>query len=540
MTLIYRDLEIIHLRRHHTGETMAFSIIQVFPFTSESKRMGILVQDKHTGEIWFYLKGADVVMAPLVQRAGHDWLQEECDNMAREGFRTLVIGRKRLSEEALIDFMSKYNQAKLAMVDRETYMRRVVATLLECEIELLGVTGVEDRLQEDVKVTLELLRNAGIRMWMLTGDKVETATCIAISSKLVGRGQNIFQIQKIADKGQALTALHSIQSKMMDHALVVDGSSLQVFLDHFAKQFLDIVSELPCVICCRCTPTQKADIARLIKPYAAGKRVCAIGDGGNDVSMIQEAHVGIGIVGKEGKQASLAADFSIVQFSHISRLLLWHGRNSYKRSAKMSQFVVHRGFIITAIQAVFSAIFYFAPIAIYQGIVAAGYCTIYTMFPVFSLSFDKDVTEYTAMMYPELYKELLKGRIMNMRTFFTWILVSIYQGGMIMLMAIWLFESEFIHIRAITFTALLLNELLMIALQINTWHYIMIFSEIASIIIYIISVWALPESFDPMFVTSGTFFWKVTCITLVSFFPLFLLKLFRRLTSPPNYTKLSE
>jgi len=64
-------------------------------------------------------------------------------------------------------------------------------------------------------------------------------------------------------------------------------------------------------------------------------------------------------VGKEGKQASLAADFSITQFSHLTKLLLWHGRNSYKRSAKLSQFVIHRGLIIAVIQAVFSSIFFF-------------------------------------------------------------------------------------------------------------------------------------------------------------------------------------
>lgn len=135
-----------------------------------------------------------------------------------------------------------------------------------------------------------------------------------------------------------------------------------------------------------------------------------IGDGGNDVSMIQAADVGVGIVGKEGKQASLAADFSITQFSHLTKLLLWHGRNSYKRSAKLSQFVIHRGLIISVMQAVFSAMFYFAPIALYQGMLIVGYATIYTNAPVFSLVLDQDVNEEIAMIYPELYKDLTKVR----------------------------------------------------------------------------------------------------------------------------------
>jgi phospholipid-translocating ATPase len=117
---------------------------------------------------------------------------------------------------------------------------------------------------------------------------------------------------------------------------------------------------------------------------------------------------GVGIVGKEGKQASLAADFSVTQFSHLTKLLLWHGRNSYKRSAKLAQFVIHRGLIISIMQAVFSAIFYFAPIALYQGWLMVGYATIYTMAPVFSLVLDRDVSEDLALIYPELYKELTK------------------------------------------------------------------------------------------------------------------------------------
>ena len=119
---------------------------------------------------------------------------------------------------------------------------------------------------------------------------------------------------------------------------------------------------------------------------------------------------GVGIVGKEGKQASLAADFSVTQFSFLTKLLLWHGRNSYRRSAKLAQFVIHRGLIISIMQAVFSAIFYFAPIGLYQGWLMVGYATIYTMAPVFSLVLDRDVNEHLALVYPELYKELTKVR----------------------------------------------------------------------------------------------------------------------------------
>lgn len=321
MTLFYRDRERVRIKRRRQGTPGCvigeFSVIEVFPFTSESKRMGIIVQDLQSSEIFFYMKGADMVMAPLVQR--NDWLEEECDNMAREGLRTLVIGRKQLSEESLGVFLQQYAQAKLTMHDRNKSMRAVLSSLLETDLELLGITGVEDRLQDDVKLTLETLRNAGIKTWMLTGDKVETATCIAISSKLISRSQPIVQVQKMTSRSEAHSVVLGMSSKK-DSAFVIDGTSLQTILDACQDEFLERASSLSTVICCRCTPTQKADIARLLKRHTK-RRICCIGDGGNDVSMIQAADIGIGIVGKEGMQASLAADFSLVRFCDLTRLL---------------------------------------------------------------------------------------------------------------------------------------------------------------------------------------------------------------------------
>ena len=169
--------------------------------------------------------------------------------------------------------------------------------------------------------------------------------------------------------------------------------------------FFSIATMSPSVCVCRCSPTQKALIVKKIKHYTQ-KRTASVGDGGNDVGMILEADVGIGIVGKEGKQASLASDFSINQFSSLRRLILWHGRLSYKRSAILSQFVIHRGLIISLIQAIFSVIFYFVAIPIYNGYLILGYTTIYTNLPVLSLVFDEDVNVSSVMKFPPLYKTL--------------------------------------------------------------------------------------------------------------------------------------
>ena len=156
--------------------------------------MGIVVRDTQTGDITFLQKGADVVMAKIVQR--NDWLEEETANMAREGLRTLVMARKRLGNATYNDFANSYHAASIKLEGRNEAMNAVVAQFLEHDLELLGLTGVEDKLQDDVKSTLELLRNAGIKIWMLTGDKVETARCIAISTKLVARNQHIYEMSK--------------------------------------------------------------------------------------------------------------------------------------------------------------------------------------------------------------------------------------------------------------------------------------------------------------------------------------------------------
>ncbi|KAI1115787.1 phospholipid-translocating P-type ATPase [Nemania sp. NC0429] len=544
LRLIYRDRKRMVLCSTDSGQTVVqVRILDVFPFTSEGKRMGIIVQfdeDKNgaprhpsTGEIWFYQKGADTVMGSIV--AANDWLDEETANMAREGLRTLVIGRKKLSSDQYREFSSVYQDAALAINGREAAMQRVMTQYLENDLELLGVTGVEDKLQKDVKPSLELLRNAGIKIWMLTGDKVETARCVAVSSKLVARGQYIYTVTKLKRKDNAQDHLDFLRSKP-DSCLLIDGESLSLFLTHLSPEFISVAVQLPTVVACRCSPTQKADIAKLIKEFTK-KRVCCIGDGGNDVSMIQAADVGVGIVGKEGRQASLAADFSIEQFCHLTKLLVWHGRNSYKRSAKLAQFVIHRGLIIAVCQTVYSIAIKFEPEGLYKDWLLVGYATVYTAAPVLSLVLDKDVDENVANLYPELYKELTSGRSLSYRTFFVWVLVSIYQGSIIQGLSQILTEVDGNRMVSVSYTVLVLNELLMVAIEITTWHLVMILSIVGTFLFYIGSIPFLGGYFDLKFVLTWGFLWRVLAISSVSLVPPYAGKIIRRTMKPPSYRK---
>ncbi|KAI5789083.1 phospholipid-translocating P-type ATPase [Geopyxis carbonaria] len=560
LRLMHRDRNSMKLQSVATGETVVHvKILEVFPFTSEGKRMGIIVQfvgvdqvnkevdlltkdvepdadQRDNRNIWFYQKGADTIMSSIV--ASNDWLDEECGNMAREGLRTLVIGRKRLSFERYQEFSSKHKAASQLLHNRDKATQEVVSTYLEHDLELLGVTGVEDKLQNDVKSSLELLRNAGIKIWMLTGDKVETARCVAVSAKLVARGQYIHTIQKLKRKDLAYDALEFLRSKP-DCCLLIDGESLAILIDNYRDEFISIAVQLSAVVACRCTPTQKADVARLIREFTK-KRICCIGDGGNDVSMIQAADVGVGIVGKEGRQASLAADFSIEQFCHLTKLLVWHGRNSYKRSAKLAQFVMHRGLVISVCQTMFSIASKFEPIALYQGWLLVGYATLYTMAPVFSLVLDRDVDEQLANLYPELYKDLTSGKSLSYRTFFVWVLVSIYQGSVIQGLSqilVGLDQDHFKTMVSVSFTVLVLNELIMVALEITTWHMWMIFAEIGTAIAFMISIPFLGDYFDLEYVISWAFLWRVLVISAISLIPPWTVKAVRRRLKPPSYAK---
>ncbi|CAI5439375.1 unnamed protein product [Caenorhabditis angaria] len=537
--LASRDLHSIQLAvQQSSGQVInkQFTILHIFPFTSETKRMGIIVKDEITDEVTLLMKGADTVMSTMVQY--NDWLDEECSNMAREGLRTLVVARKPLSPQELEAFDRAYHAAKMSISDRSANMANVVNRMLEKDLQLLCLTGVEDRLQDQVTTSLESLRNAGIKIWMLTGDKLETAICIAKSSGLFARSDNIHVFGNVHNRTDAHNELNNLRRKT-DVALVMPGSALNVCLQYYEAEVAELVCACTAVVCCRCSPEQKAQIVQLLRKYRAPLRVAAIGDGGNDVSMIQAAHAGIGIDANEGKQASLAADFSITQFSHVCRLLLVHGRFCYKRSCALSQFVMHRGLIISTMQAIFSCVFYFASVSLYQGVLMVAYSTCYTMLPVFSLVVDRDVTAASALRYPELYKELGKGRSLSYKTFFIWVLISLYQGAVIMYGALLVFDADFIHVVSISFSALIVTELIMVAMTVHTWHWAMLLAQALSICLYMISLVVFDQYFDRQFVLSWVFISKTTAITAISCLPLYIIKALRRKFSPPSYAKVN-
>ena len=240
-------------------------------------------------------------------------------------------------------------------------------------------------------------------------------------------------------------------------------------------------------------------------------------------------------------QAALASDFSIVEFKVLQELLLWHGRLSYFRTAKLSQFVFHRGLIISVIQAIFISLFFFAAIPIYNGMLMLGYSTIYTMLPVFSLVLDQDIDRKTVHQYPILYKNLAKGRMLSITTFCDWTAKSVYQGSVIILLGLILFEeTSFTNIIAITFTSLVLTEWLNIGTEIHRWVRLMYFAIFISVVIYSITIVFLSEYFDLEYIYSFTFIWKVVLITACSWGPTHVIRVVSEQIWPSDESKLSR
>eukprot|EP00658_Telonema_sp_P-2_P035815 TRINITY_DN25992_c0_g1_i2.p1 TRINITY_DN25992_c0_g1~~TRINITY_DN25992_c0_g1_i2.p1 ORF type:complete len:274 (+),score=50.27 TRINITY_DN25992_c0_g1_i2:147-968(+) len=257
----------------------------------------------------------------------------------------------------------------------------------------------------------------------------------------------------------------------------------------------------------------------------------------DSVSMILAANVGIGVEGLEGKQASMAADFSITKFSHCLRLIMWHGRNSYIRTCRLSQFIIHRGIVYSVVQTVFSLLFDGSTMSVFNGYLLMGYATAFTMAPVFALVLDEDHFEKDINEFPQLYKELLKSRQMNTRSFLQWVWISFFQGGVMMYLAIELFSEELFQIVSITFTSLLITELVIVAAGVHfrvLWEqrrlhlWLFLAAEAVSLVFFFSAVFLLPDTFDKKFFFSPQFGLKTLIICAASIGPIFVLWLFAK------------
>ena len=549
MRLIYRTDKEIKIK-NISGTIEEYNILANFPFSSDTKRMGIILQNKKYGHIIFYLKGAENVMMNFVKKEYVGYIKENTENLATKGLRTLVLTQKLIPQKEFKIWFDEYSEALTSMDNRKQKLRDVISKL-ENNMEFLCVTGVEDLLQNEVATTIDNLRNAGIKLWMLTGDKVETATCISISTGLKAKNHKIFTLtyDQIKDEENPENEINKLKEKLEEynnkimidpHLFILDGDTLDLALKQCQKEFYESAMQAPSVVCCRCSPTQKRLIVKNIKKYT-NCRTAAVGDGGNDVAMIQEADVGIGIVGKEGVQASLASDYSIKEFKNLSILILWWGRIAYKNTSTMANFIVHRGLIIAFCQFFFSLMFYFNPVPLYNGFLTFGFSTIFTNLPIISILLDQDVDKKNVLNFPNLYKILLKGREINLKNFLWWLFKAIIQANIIMFGSLFMFpDNIFLKIVTCSFTALVYLEILNIYTEINKIHWFMIFSLLGTCAVYTLTLAFLNNYLDIYFVIKKDIFWKIIVISVIAWIPFFSANKIKKYCFPQEYDKVNE
>ncbi|KAF0687190.1 Aste57867_21046 [Aphanomyces stellatus] len=481
------------------GSRVTYDLLAVLEFNSTRKRMSTIVRDVATNTIYLFTKGADGIVVPrtaahmsAADLKLHDMTLAHLSAYAREGFRTLTVAYKELPRRTYATWAVKYAHATGNLDEVEKYKSGFTPNdiddcmdEIESELHLLGATAIEDKLQDGVPDAIATLIEAGIKIWMLTGDKDETAVniayasnllqvtmrCITVTSKkcttaeatqrelmnslattmhapasdgsakspprplqlsrqqsLLRRAQSLrSQTKSRVTLSQSRISLHNRTADPL--ALVIDGDCVHHALKLCPETFVSLAQKCKVVLACRVSPAQKAALVALVKTHVPSSRTLSIGDGANDVPMIQEAHIGVGISGQEGLQAVNASDYALAQFAYLKRLLLVHGRYNYERIAKLVLYIIYKNILLIMAQFVFST---YAGLSGQKIFLEAGiqlYNVALTSLPIIALAVaDKDVRDDVVLRLPSLYRAGPLNMHLNHGLFVYWVGCAIVEA----------------------------------------------------------------------------------------------------------------
>mmetsp|Transcript_100683 Transcript_100683/g.280417 ORF Transcript_100683/g.280417 Transcript_100683/m.280417 type:complete len:1445 (-) Transcript_100683:44-4378(-) len=396
-------------------ETQEYSVLATNQFDSTRKRMSVVVKFKE--KYLLLCKGADNVMMDSKRSPNQPQrLTQHLSQFAQEGLRTLVIARKELDADTVNEWLKTYNAAERTLQNRDEALANA-AEEIEVGMTVVGATAIEDKLQDEVPQTITLIRQADIKLWVLTGDKLETARNIGFSSKVLTDEMKIVTIDKTSqddtqvkrDFDKETPGMYDAEKRGKKVAMLITGFALE-YVEADTKpgglkeEFLKVAAICSIVIACRVSPLQKAQLVRMVREGVKPTPVTlAIGDGANDVPMIQEAQVGVGIAGHEGRQAMNNADFSIGQFRFLQRLLFVHGRWNYRRVCKFTLFTFWRNAVQVLMIFYYTLISGFSGTSVFEDWIRLSF-NFLCSFPIMATGcFDQDVDEKTALQNPDLY-----------------------------------------------------------------------------------------------------------------------------------------
>lgn len=372
---------------------------------------------------------------------------EQIDEFSTDGLRTLMYGHRQLTANEYASWKQEYDEAKTALTDRQKRIDEV-GERLEHDLSVTGATGIEDKLQCGVPEAIEKLRRANIHLWMLTGDKRETAVNIGYSCRLIKDYSTVIMLSVDDDiEAKILASLEEMDSNNIAHTVVViDGQTLTaVEADPVLMSlFVDLGLRADSVILCRASPVQKANIVASVRAREPTKTMLAIGDGANDIAMIQAADVGIGIAGREGLQAARSSDFSIGQFRFLLKLLLVHGRWNYVRTCEYILATFYKEFFFYLCQMVFQRNCLFTGTSVFESWSISMYNTFFTSLCVISLgTMTQDLGQTVLVAVPELYQLGQANKSFNMRLLFKALVVASLQTCMCSFLAYQFYGYDF-------------------------------------------------------------------------------------------------
>ena len=382
------------------GELQIFSRPVVFDFTSARKRMSVLAKPQGSNKYKLYCKGADNVV--LARSNCDPTFLEQLQKITDSGLRTLVFAA-RVEEHPQVG-IDEFNKLKM-LIDRREEAIFQFAEQIEKDFQVFAFSGVDDELQDNIQLTLQRLRFANIRTWMLTGDKLDTAINIALSSGLIHRTHQI-AILTIDDCLNHYTAIQNLDFSKL--ALAIEGSTVNEIImnEDYAPEFFDVAKKCVSVVCARCEPCQKGNIVRSFMKNEPDGIALAIGDGANDVDMIRAAHVGVGVEGNEGSDAVMSSDFSIPSFQFLSRLLIVHGRWCTNRSAILILLTLYKSAIIVLTQILYGFFNGFSAMTAFDSGFNTMYNIVLTIPQLFFICvFEEDIDAKYALAIPQIYIE---------------------------------------------------------------------------------------------------------------------------------------
>ncbi|GMM42528.1 aminophospholipid-translocating P4-type ATPase [Hanseniaspora uvarum] len=370
---------------------------------------------------------------------------ESIDDFSTEGLRTLLYAYKILDKTEYAEWSEKYHKSKISVENRKEEVDKV-GEEIEQNLKLLAATAIEDKLQEGVPEAIEKFKRAGIKMWMLTGDKRETAINIGYSCNLIYEYSSLVVLDKDdADLSAKMgSAYEEIFNETIAHCVVVvDGQTLKYLQTLEASIFYDLCMKCDSVIVCRASPSQKADMVKTVKQKDKRAVTLAIGDGANDIAMIQSADIGIGIAGKEGLQASRTSDYSIGQFRFLLKLLLVHGRYNYSRTCLFILATFYKETMFYLCQMIYQRWTMFSGTSLYEPWSLSMFNTLFTSLPVLCIGmFHKDLKASTLLAIPELYTFGRLSQGFNFKIFLHWIVSAAANACFITFTSVFIWGSR--------------------------------------------------------------------------------------------------